>query len=68
MMIEQVHLPKFHPEVSFYISAHPNISTVIIYNSELDLELNFGPVLEYFDPWKPRDYRKLASEANFGHG
>ena len=50
MMIEQVHLPKFHPEVSFYISAHPNISTVIIYNSELDLELNFGPVLEYFDP------------------
>ena len=52
---------KFH----FYISAHPNISTVIIYYSELKLKLNFGPVLEYFDPWKPRDYRKIGIRSKF---
>ena len=52
---------KFH----FYISAHPNISTVITYNSELDLKMNFGPVLEYFDPWKPRDYRKIGIRSKF---
>jgi len=36
-----------------------------LYNSELDLELNFGPVLEYFDPWKPRDYRKIGIRSKF---
>ena len=52
---------KFH----FYISAYPNISTVIIYYSELKLKLNFGPVLEYFDPWKLRDYRKIGIRSKF---